>query len=50
MWASCMNTLSGIPTPRLTHYGSYETHFLKQMKTRYPDQNPTLSEQLISSA
>jgi predicted RecB family nuclease len=50
IWASCLNTLSSIDAPRLIHYGSYETRFLTQMKARYPDHNPTLSEQLISSA
>ena len=35
MWASFLGALSAIETPRLIHYGSYETKFLKRMKTRY---------------
>ena len=35
MWAACLRDLQSIDAPRLIHYGSYETHFLKQMKARY---------------
>lgn len=35
MWASCLSALATIETPRLIHYGSYETLFLKRMKARY---------------
>ena len=40
-----------IDNPRLIHYGSYETHFLKRMRTRYPDiESPSFLGHLISSA
>jgi predicted RecB family nuclease len=35
MWASCSHALKLIESPRLIHYGSYETEFLKRMKARY---------------
>ncbi len=51
MWADCLHTLTGIDNPRLIHYGSYETQFLRRMKTRYPNiGNPAFLDQLISSA
>lgn len=50
MWADCLHTLSTIERPQLIHYGSYETQFLKRMRTRYPDVKPTFLDQLISSA
>ena len=51
MWADCLHALTGIDNPRLIHYGSYETQFLKRMKTRYPSiGNPAFLDQLISSA
>jgi predicted RecB family nuclease len=37
MWAECLRTLTSISNPRLIHYGSYETRFLKRMRSRYPD-------------
>ena len=40
-----------IASPRLIHYGSYETQFLKRMRARYPDtENASLLDDLISSA
>jgi len=51
MWADCLQTLSAIEIPRLIHYGSYETHFLKRMRARYPKiGNRAFLDQLISSA
>ncbi len=37
MWAECVSTLKSLSAPRLVHYGSYETNFFRQMRTRYPD-------------
>jgi predicted RecB family nuclease len=51
MWADCLCALGAIEAPRLVHYGSYETTFLRQMKKRYPNPERTaLLDQLISSA
>jgi predicted RecB family nuclease len=51
MWADCLHRLSAIDNPRLIHYGSYETQFLKRMRTRYPNiGNPAFLEQLTKSA
>jgi predicted RecB family nuclease len=51
MWTECLRTLDGIDTPRLVHYGGYETTFLRQMKKRYPNPEWTaLLDQLIGSA
>jgi predicted RecB family nuclease len=36
-WASFLHALALLGNPQLVHYGSYETQFLKRMKTRYPD-------------
>ena len=35
IWTEFLDVLSAIPDPRLMHYGSYETVFLKRMRTRY---------------
>jgi RNase_H superfamily/Transposase IS66 family len=35
MWGEFLALLSGIESPLLVHYGSYETNFLKQMCERY---------------
>ena len=37
MWTDCLRALETIEAPRLVHYGSYETTFLRQMKKRYPN-------------
>jgi len=37
MWDDCLATLMAIDHPQLIHYGTYETTFLKRMKTRYCD-------------
>jgi len=50
IWADCLDTLSATDNPRLIHYGSYETQFLKRMRTRYPDiGNPSFLDWLIAS-
>jgi len=36
MWTECLATLRTIANPRLVHYGSFETAFLRQMRKRYP--------------
>ena len=52
MWAACLRDLRGMDMPRLIHYGSYETQFLKRMKARYPalTTESNLIESLISSS
>ena len=35
IWTEFLDVLSAIPDPRLMHYGSYETVFLKRMRARY---------------
>jgi hypothetical protein len=40
MWAKCLRVLRGIDKPRLVHYGSYETRFLRRMKARYDNCSP----------
>ncbi len=51
MWTECLRTLDGIDTPRLVHYGAYETTFLRQMRKRYPNPERTgFLDQLIASA
>ena len=35
IWAEFLDVLSAIPDPRLVHYGSYETVFLKRMRARH---------------
>ncbi len=51
MWADCLSTLNTIECPRLIHYGSYETNFLRHMQKRYPNiEQATLLDQLMTSA
>ena len=51
MWECCLRVLSMIDNPQLIHYGSYETQFLKRMRTRYADiESPSFLDHLISSA
>ena len=52
MWASCFIALKMLQNPRLFHYGSYETLFLKRMRVRYSDQSGDgeLLDQLIASS
>ena len=35
IWSEFLGVLSAVPDPRLVHYGSYETIFLKRMRERY---------------
>jgi predicted RecB family nuclease len=51
MWVDCLCALGTIEAPRLVHYGSYETTFLRQMKKRYPNpERAAALDQLIASA
>jgi predicted RecB family nuclease len=51
VWADCLDKLSEIEKPRLIHYGSYETKFLKRMRAKYPSiGNPAFLDELASSA
>ena len=52
MWVKCLDTLALINQPRLIHYGSYETQFLRQMKARYSGAsiNSGLVDYLMSSS
>jgi predicted RecB family nuclease len=52
MWIRCLETLAFINRPRLIHYGSYETQFLRRMKARYSgaSMNSGLIDHLISSS
>ena len=50
MWMAFLRTLSTIEAPRLIHYGSYESVFLKRMKDRYPTEHTGLLDQLMSTA
>ena len=47
-----LRDLQSIDAPRLIHYGSYETHFLKQMKACYSAfaTDPNLIDHLVSSS
>jgi predicted RecB family nuclease len=35
IWRECLRTLKEIDTPRLVHYGAYESRFLKLMRARW---------------
>ena len=51
MWEDCLRVLRKIENLRLIHYGSYETQFLKRMRTRYPNiEGSFFLGHLISSA
>ncbi len=52
MWASCLSALKLIRDPCLIHYGSYETLFLRRMKTRHcsEPEDAAFIERLLSSA
>jgi predicted RecB family nuclease len=51
MWTECLIALGNIEQPRMVHYGSYETTFLRQMKKRYPKPGSgRLVDDLIASA
>jgi predicted RecB family nuclease len=51
MWANCLRTVGELASPRLIHFGAYETQFLKRMRARYPDVGNALQlDELTSSA
>jgi predicted RecB family nuclease len=51
IWADFLERLKEIDRPHLIHYGSYETQFLKRMRTRYPNTgNPAFIDELARSA
>ena len=52
MWVKCLETLALTNQPRLIHYGSYETQFLRRMNARYSDASmkSDLIDHLISSS
>jgi predicted RecB family nuclease len=52
MWLSCLQTLKSIKDVHLVHYGSYETQFMKRMKSRYADgaEDVAFVDQLITSS
>lgn len=51
IWTNCLRTLHELASPRLIHYGAYETQFLKRMKARYPEAGSASQlDELTSSA
>jgi predicted RecB family nuclease len=51
IWRDFVERLERIEKPQLIHYGSYETQFLKRMRTRYPNiGNPASLDELAQSA
>ena len=52
IWAALLQTLAQIDQPQLSHYGSYETTFLKRMQARYRAavEPPPLLDQLIATS
>ena len=51
MWADFLEELTRIEKPRLIHYGSYETQFLRRMRARYPNTgSPAFLDELARSA
>jgi predicted RecB family nuclease len=51
MWAMCLRTVGELTSPRLIHYGAYETQFLKRMRARYPNVGSASQlDELTSSA
>jgi hypothetical protein len=51
MWAMCLRTVGELTSPRLVHYGAYETQFLKRMRARYPNVGSASQlDELTSSA
>jgi RNase H-like protein len=47
IWASFLETLSGLAAPQLIHYGSHEKLFLKRMKERYGIRNFRIANSII---
>ena len=52
IWLLCLRELKSLDHPRLIHYGSYESRFLKIMKGRYceSDQDHAFVDELISAS
>ena len=51
IWADFLEQLTQIEKPRLIHYGSYETQFLRRMRARYPNTgSPAFLDDLARSA
>ena len=51
IWADFLEKLTQIEKPRLIHYGSYETQFLRRMRARYPNTgSPAFLDELARSA
>ena len=52
IWIQCLRELKSLDHPRLIHYGSYESKFLKLMKSRYCESNEdhAFIDELISSS
>jgi len=51
IWTDFLERLKEIDSPHLIHYGSYETKFLKRMRTRYPNaRDPAFIDRLARSA
>ena len=51
IWTDFLERLKEIDSPHLIHYGSYETQFLKRMRTRYPNtRDPAFIDGLARSA
>jgi predicted RecB family nuclease len=51
IWADFLEKLEQVEKPRLIHYGSYETQFLRRMRAKYPTTgNPVLLDDLVCTA
>ncbi|MGI0084189.1 MAG: TM0106 family RecB-like putative nuclease, partial [Nitrososphaerales archaeon] len=51
IWADFVEKVTQLEKPRLIHYGSYETQFLRRMRARYPHiGNPAFLDELAQSA
>jgi predicted RecB family nuclease len=52
IWEACLRELATMAAPQLIHYGSYETAFLKRMRSRYCRTDKEISDvnDLLSSA
>ena len=52
IWLLCLRELKSLDHPRLIHYGSYESRFLKMMKRRYceSEEDRAFVDELISSS
>lgn len=51
IWADFVEEVAQVEKPRLVHYGSYETQFLRRMRARYPNiGNVAFLDELAQSA